>query len=126
EELILEMSSAGVDQALLVQASSAYGYDNSYVADSAEAHPTRFVPICIIDMLAVDAATTLTHLVEARGVRGIRLFTTPDAEAPWLDDPRTFSVWERTRDLRLPMMVQVLNRHLPRLIRVMERFPEIP
>jgi predicted TIM-barrel fold metal-dependent hydrolase len=126
EELILEMSIARVDQALLVQASSAYGYDNSYVADSAEQHPTRFVAVCIIDMLAPDAPETLTHLVDQRGMRGIRLFTTPEPEAPWLDDPRTFPVWERTRDLKIPLVVQLYNRHLPRLQRVAERFPEIP
>ncbi len=126
EELILEMSAAGVDQALLVQASSAYNYNNTYVSDGAEQHPNRFVPICIIDMEAPDAVATLTHWVTERGSRGIRLFTTPQPEAPWLDDPKTFPVWERTRDLGVPMMVQTFNRHLPRLYRVMERFPEIP
>ena len=126
EEMILEMSSGGVDQALLVQASSAYSYDNSYVADGAEQHPNRFVSICIIDVLAHDAPDTLTHWVEQRRARGIRLFTTPQPEAPWLDDPRTFPVWERTRELGIPLLVQTFNRHLPRLYRVIEKFPEIP
>lgn len=126
EELILEMSSGGVDQALLVQASSAYGYNNSYVSDGAELHPNRFVSICIIDMVAPDASDTLTHWVEKRGARGVRLFTTPQPEAPWLDDPRTFPVWERTLELGIPMLVQTFNRHLPRLYGVMEKFPEVP
>lgn len=120
------MSAAGVDQALLVQGSSAYSFDNSYAVDSAERHPNRFVCICIIDMLAPDAPATLTSWVEERGARGIRLFTTPQPEAPWLDDPRTFPVWERTRELGIPLLVQTYNRHLPRLYRVMEKFPEIP
>lgn len=126
EKLILEMSTAGVDQALLVQASSAYSDDNSYVSDAAEQHPNRFVSICIIDMLAPDAPDTLTHWVKDRGARGVRLFTTPEPEAPWLDDPRTFPVWQRTRELGVPLLVQTFNRHLPRLREVMEKFPEIP
>ena len=126
EELILEMSTAGVDQTLLVQGSSAYSDDNSYCADSAARHPNRFVAICIVDMTAADAPATLSHWVTERGVRGIRLFTTPQPEAPWLDDPATFPVWERTRELGIPLIVQTLTRHLPRLYGVMEKFPQIP
>ena len=32
----------GIGQAVLVQATTAYGYDNSYVLDSAASHPDRF------------------------------------------------------------------------------------
>lgn len=125
EELLGEMDQAGVDRALLVQASSAYGFENAYVADGAEAFPQRFSSVCIIDMTAPDAADTLTYWVKARGVRGIRLFTTPNPEAPWLDDPSTFPVWERTRELGIPMAIQTNTRHLPRIHKLLQLFPEI-
>ena len=124
--LLAEMDAAGVDCALLSQAATAYAYENAYVVDSAKRYPQRFIGVCIIDMLAPDAPDRLSQLVEQQGVRGIRLFTTPDPDAPWLDDPRTFPVWDRTRSLALPLMVQVHTRHLPRLRRVLELFPEIP
>ncbi len=46
---------AGVDKSVLVQASSAYAFDNSYVADSVAAHPERFTGVFSIDVVAPDA-----------------------------------------------------------------------
>ena len=46
---------AGVDKAVLVQASSAYAFDNSYVTDSVAAHPERFTGVFSIDVVAPDA-----------------------------------------------------------------------
>jgi L-fuconolactonase len=126
EQLLEQMDAAGVQRGLLIQAATAYGHVNDYVADSLQRYRPRFAGICMIDMLAPDAPLRLTYWVELRGMRGIRLFTTPEPEAPWLDDPRTFGVWERTRELGIPMMVQIYTQHLPRLRTMLERFPEIP
>ena len=46
---------AGVDKAILVQASSAYAFDNSYVADAVAAHPERFTGVFSVDVVAPDA-----------------------------------------------------------------------
>lgn len=126
EELVQELDGAGVDRALLVQASSAYGYANAYAADSAQQHRDRFVGLCIIDMLAPDAPQRLNYWVETRGMRGIRLFTTPNPDAPWIDDPRTLPVWEKTLELGIPLTVQIHARHLPRLSKMIEQFPDLP
>src|SRR5262249_59162638 len=39
--LVAAMDEAGVDKAAIVQASTAYGYDNTYVAEAVAAHPGR-------------------------------------------------------------------------------------
>jgi predicted TIM-barrel fold metal-dependent hydrolase len=41
DHMLAEMDAAGVAKSVLIQASTAYGYDNRYVADSAAAHPDR-------------------------------------------------------------------------------------
>ena len=52
---------AKVDKAVLVQASSAYAFDNSYVADSVAAHPERFTGVFSIDVVAPDAPAEMKH-----------------------------------------------------------------
>lgn len=128
EDLLQHMDEAGVERAVLVQAATVHGYDNSYCADSAQRYPDRFVAVCTIDVLAPDAPDRLSYWVEERGIRGLRLFTTGSnlPETGWLDDPQTFPVWERSRSLGIPVCVQIRLSGLPRLGVVLERFPDVP
>ena len=53
--LLTEMDAAGVDKAAIVHSSTAYGYDNSYVADAVAAVPSRFSGVYSIDVVAPGA-----------------------------------------------------------------------
>ena len=55
EQMIAAMDEAGIDRAALVQASTCYGHDNSYVAVAVAAHPKRFTGVFSVDVLAPDA-----------------------------------------------------------------------
>src|SRR5262245_64384665 len=55
EALVAAMKEAGVDKAAIVHASTAYGYDNSYVAEAVAKYPGRFTGVFSIDVLAPDA-----------------------------------------------------------------------
>ncbi len=55
EKLIAAMKEAGVEKAAIVQASTCYGHDNSYVADAVAPHPERFTGVFSVDVLAPDA-----------------------------------------------------------------------
>ncbi len=133
--LLGEMESRGVDRAVLVQYHGVYGFNNAYVVDSVRRHAPRFAGVCIIDMLAPDAADTLTDLVVNRGMRGVRMFQTPtEPDAPWLHDPRALSVWDRARELVVPVVIArapaaidpTPERHLPRLRFLLSRYPDVP
>src|SRR5438552_17777757 len=50
EDLLGRMDATGIDRAVLVQAFSAYQYDNRYTADAAAAHRDRLASACIIDV----------------------------------------------------------------------------
>lgn len=126
EQLISEMDKAGVEGALLVQAMGAYSYDNSYVADSAVANAERFSSVVIVDMEAEDPAGTLHYWVETRGARGVRLFTITKPMATWLDDPKSYPVWEAASRLGIPIVVAMLPSLIPSLRNVVERFPNVP
>jgi predicted TIM-barrel fold metal-dependent hydrolase len=73
--LVAAMDEAGVDKAAIVQASTAYGYDNTYVAEAVAAHPKRFTGVFSVDLLAPDAVARMQHWMQ-RGLTGLRLFTT--------------------------------------------------
>jgi L-fuconolactonase len=125
EALLALNAQAGIDKTVLVQAYSAYKYDNSYTADCAAKYPERFTSVCILDPTQSDTPEQLTYWVKQRGVRGIRRFTTTETEGSWLDDPHTFPVWERAASLGIPICIMTLFHQIPRVRTVLERFPAV-
>ncbi len=124
EDLIELMDAAGVARAILVQPLGAYSYDNRYTADSAARHPGRFTSACCVDVDGEDPVAALGHWVCERGMRGVRLFALSTGES-WLEDSRTFPLWERAAELDAHVIVTILAHQLPQLRSVLERFPEI-
>jgi L-fuconolactonase len=125
EGLLDAMDASGVARAILVQPLGAYSYDNRYTADSAERHPDRFVGVCCVDPKGEDPVGALSYWVRERGMRGIRLFALSRDASCWLDDPRTFPLWERAAKLDARIVVTILDHQLPRLRAVLERFPDL-
>ena len=129
EALLAALDAAGIAQALVVQASTAYGYDNRYAADSAAAHPARFAWVGGVDVLAPDGPDRLAYWVHERGMAGLRVFSTASTrpeQSPLLGDPASFPTWERARDLGIPVAVQMRFAGLPLLRRLLDRFPDVP
>ena len=91
---------AGVDRAILVQASSAYAFDNSYVAAAVAAHPERFTGVFSVDVAAPDAVARMKHWM-AEGLTGMRIFTSGSTHAQqetFFADEAAYPAW--TRDFR--------------------------
>jgi L-fuconolactonase len=127
ETLLKEMDNAGVAKAAIVHSSTAYGYNNTYVADAVKAVPSRFTGVYSIDILAPDAVKTFDYWL-GRGCTGMRLFTTgstlPD-QATWFADPKTNPFWERAAAKNIPVCVQMKQEGIPLLRRVMDKFPKV-
>ncbi len=119
EGLIEHMDRAGVDKTVLVQASSVYGYDNSYTLDSVAARPDRFVGVCCIDATAPDTPDVLRYMVEERGVSGVRLFTQNDPS--WIDQERAKPFWREAARLDVPVNVALHRSGLPNLASAAEQ-----
>ena len=124
EQVLALMDEAGVDRALLVQPLTAYGYDNRYTALSARRYPDRFVSVPIVDMEADAAAETLRSLNENEGMTGVRLFGRAGG-GEWLDNPKTFPVWELAEELDCPIAVLLGIERAPKLAAMLERFPGV-
>ncbi len=110
-----------------MQASTAYGHDNSYVADAIAAHPERFTGVFSVDVLAPDAVAKMRSWID-RGFSGMRLFTTGSTmpgQATWFDDPRSFPAWEHAAEAGIPVCMQMTPQGFPQLRGLLERFPKV-
>ena len=127
EQMIAAMDKAGVAKAAIVQASTCYGHDNSYVADAVAAYPDRFTGVFSVDVLAPDAPERMRHWV-GKKLTGMRLFTigsTMTEQASWLDDPKTYPAWECAAELGLSICLQMSAKAFPQMICMIERFPKV-
>jgi L-fuconolactonase len=127
EQMIAAMGQAGIAKSALVQASTCYGHDNSYIADTVAAYPERFTGVFSVDVLAPDAPERIRHWV-GRKLTGMRLFTagsTMPNQANWVDDPRSFPGWQCCSDLGLPVCMQMTVKAIPQLVHMLERFPKV-
>jgi predicted TIM-barrel fold metal-dependent hydrolase len=125
EGLLAAMDQAGIARAVVVQASTAYGNDNRYVVDAVRAHPDRFSGVFSIDVLAPDAVTELWRWLDA-GLDGLRLFTTGTTmpgQADWLDDERSFPVWDFAQANGVSICLQMTSAGIPALTRMLGLFP---
>ncbi|MGW6520609.1 amidohydrolase family protein [Streptomyces sp. NPDC054962] len=129
EGLVSRMDDTGIAQAVLVQATTNYGYDNSYVLDSSRRRPERFVAVGTVDPLRPDAAASLKAAVGDGGLAGVRLFTsgsTVPTQGEWFVAPETFPFWEQAAELDLPVCLQMrLGPATGQLVELLERFPDV-
>jgi len=127
EGYIAEMDAAGVQKAAVVQASTCYGYDNSYVADSVGKYPGRLTAVGTVDLLQADAPERFRHWIE-RGVTGLRLFTggsTKAIDPSSLDDPRSFPAWELCSEAGVSICLQTDPTGLAQVAGLAKRFPTV-
>lgn len=127
EDMIAVQDRAGVAKAALVQASTCYGHDNSYVAEAVKAHPERFTGVFSCDILEPNATETMAHWM-AKRLTGMRLFTTGSTmpgQAGWLDDPRSLPGWKFAEEKRLPVCLQMTAKGIPQLANILERFADL-
>src|SRR5690242_7048442 len=119
---------AEVDKAVLVQASSAYAFDNSYVADSVAAHPERFTGVFSIDVVASDAPAKMRHWM-SKGLTGMRIFTSGSTHAEqetFFAAEAAYPAWQFASDQGLPVCMQMRVAGLPLLEeKIIKRFPKV-
>ena len=127
-DMVKAAKAAGVDKSILVQASSAYAFDNSYVADSVAAHPERFTGVFSIDVVAPDAVQKMKYW-SGKGLTGMRIFTSGSTHAEqetFFADAAAYPAWQYASDNGLSVCMQMRVKGLPLLKTVLKRFPNVP
>lgn len=125
--MIAAQEEAGIQKAALVQASTCYGYDNSYVAEAVAAHPERFTGVFSCNILEPAATVAMAHWM-SKGLTGLRLFTTGSTmpgQQDWLDNEKTFPAWRLAEERGLPVCLQMTAKGIPQLVNVLKRFPRL-
>ncbi len=106
ERLIGEMDQNGVDKAVLVQRGSIYGFDSSYVCDSAAKFPDRMAAVCSIDATKDDCADKVAYWVKERGAAGVRMMELiKGMDISWLDSPLARQAWAAAAEIGAPVCV---------------------
>ena len=127
EQMVKEMDAAGVEKSAVVHASTCYGYDASYLADSMAKYPKYFTGVCSVDVLSPDAPERIRYWA-SRGMKGLRIFTvgsTMTTQSTWLDDPRSYPAWEEVQAQGWPMCLQVRIPGMAMVKNMIERFPKV-
>jgi L-fuconolactonase len=104
DELLEAMTASGIKRAVLVQRARVYGYDNSYVLDTARQHPGVLAPVVCLDSLSPSAVEDLDHVM-AGGAKGLRL-TVPsggpgggEPGVDWFAGRAVLPLWQLAADL---------------------------
>jgi len=127
EGLIAAMDEANVEKAAIVQSSTCYGFDNSYLVDAITKYPGRFTAVGSIEVAQSDSPQRLDDWAQ-RGVSGLRLFTggsTAAFDPSSLDDPKSFPTWERCGELGISMAIQTDPSGLAQVAGLAKRFPKV-
>ena len=126
-DMIKAIDAAGVDKAILVQASSAYAFDNTYVSEAVAAHPNRFTGVFSVDVVAPDAVAKMKHWM-SKGLTGMRIFTagsTQPEQQTFFAEEAAFPAWQFAADNGLSVCMQMQLRGAPLLATLMDRFPKV-
>jgi L-fuconolactonase len=125
--MLKAMQEAGVQQSVLVQASTCYGHDNRYVVDCVRQQPRAFAGVFSVDFMSPDGPERIAHWME-QGLSGVRVFvaghTAADSSVR-LDDPRAAPTWQHLAETGIPVSVQLRSHGLPQLEAVIARFPRV-
>ncbi len=132
-EAMLElMDQHGVTHACLVQRGHIYGYDNSYIIDSACRYPGRFHPVVILDTQDPDTPELYRDMVQNRHVAGFRMANSRPwlLDTAWICSPAAMDVWNACADLGTPVTLIFFMNQLPFLLPLLkmlaEEFSDLP
>ncbi len=105
EQLVAMMDANGVTVSCVVQRGHIYGYDNSYILDSAEKFPDRLHPVVILDPQDPETPGAYREMVQSGRACGFRMAQTRPwiLDTAWMSSPSAMKVWEVCAEFRTPM-----------------------
>ncbi len=132
EALIAMMDAQNVDRACLVQRGHLYGYNNSYIIDSAARFPGRLHPVVILDAQNPATAGIYREMVLRQNVRGFRMAVARPwiLDTGWLCSDAAMKIWDCCADLGTPVTLILFMKQLSFLLPLVKllaaRYPALP
>jgi L-fuconolactonase len=123
ETLLERMRANGVARTVIIQVIH-YKWDNRYLASVLKRYPGMFHGVCRVNPEDPAAPDQLSELTQ-EGFRGVRLSPAADATGDWIRGPLMPPLWQRCRELKVPMTVLAPVTRLPDLAPLIEANPEL-
>lgn len=124
EELLQTAKNEHVDRVVLICHHPYYGFDNSYLIDSAERHPQAFRIVGALDETQPNPDQRMRALLKQR-VTGFRISPHVSGEK-WLDSPGMEQMWRTAADTRQAMCCLINPEHIVQVAKMCERHRETP
>jgi L-fuconolactonase len=125
DHLRREMVAAGVTHVVAIQTSTAYRWDNRFLADTTRDAPPNWTGVCTLDPLDETSPAQLQTYVRDCRVRGLRSVTAA-TDPPTLDHPGVAALWQAALEAGIVVNALVRFPHAAELARMLERFPSLP
>ena len=116
-----EMAAHGVQRVVGIQTSTAYAFDNRFLADAAAASAPWMVGCCTLNPLDEASPALLRRLARESNVRAMRSLPAEYGGSRRLDDPGVHALWRAACDAGVTINVLIhvdladeLERMLPR------------
>jgi predicted TIM-barrel fold metal-dependent hydrolase len=127
ERLRERMRAAGVDRAMLIQTSTFYGWDNSFVRDTSAGAGDWAVGVCTLNPDDPHSPDVLYAMVERSNVRALRTYVAREgAYRGRFDTPGNRRLFGAARDLGIVVNALLSRPATDGLSRLLEAFPDLP
>ncbi len=124
ERLLELMKQHGVQKTVIIQVRH-YMFDNRYLAHVLREYPQYFQGVARVNPLDPAAPDHLSRLTEEDKMRGVRLSPAADASGDWLRGDLMSPLWQRCRDLKVPMTLLAPVSRMPDAQKLIEKYPDL-
>jgi L-fuconolactonase len=124
QDLLPHLRACGIHGTVLVQAAPTL-QESLYLLELAEQTPWVLGVVGWIDFEAADALAQIEQLAAHPKLRGIRPMVQDISDDDWLLRPEFGRVFKHIAALGLTFDALIYPRHLPRLLRLLDRHPEL-
>jgi len=124
EGLIAEMDAAGVDKVMMVQTTTYYGWDNSYMRDTVPQYSDRARGVFTLDPEHPHSADLIYSLVDRAGMTALRTYPVRQGD---YDHPGNRALWAACRETGTTINALIGEaRYAAELAAIMTDYPEVP
>jgi len=126
EHLQREMAANGVQRAVAIQTSTAYRWDNRFLANSAAAHAPWMVGCCTLNPEDPASPALLCRLAQTMNVRAMRSLPAGEAPHAHLDHPGVDALWSTAEEVGITINALIHVDLADELEKMVQRHPQLP